>query len=44
MIEYRAAIVDELGYVVYWCSELPKEEIAMILDKHPEWRIQGIEV
>ena len=44
MLEYRSAIVDECGYVMYWCSELSKEEIVRILDNHPEWTIRGIEV
>lgn len=38
-MEFRIAIVDELGYVMYWCDELQGEEqIECILDAHPEWK------
>lgn len=43
MIEFRSAIVDELGEVMYWCSELSKKEIKDILDTHPEWRKECVE-
>lgn len=36
-MEYRSAIVDELGDVVYWCDELTEEEIIAILAAHIEW-------
>lgn len=37
MTEYRSAIVDECGDVVYWCDELTDEEVDDILDSHEEW-------
>ena len=43
-MEFRSAIVDELGCVMFWCDELQGEEqIECILDSHPEWSIQYIE-
>lgn len=39
MLEYRSAIVDECGSVVYWCDELIKNEVNKILVNHPEWYI-----
>ena len=33
---YKRAIVDELGYVMYWCSELSDKEIMRILAEYPE--------
>ena len=37
-MEYRTAIVDECGWVMFWCDELQDEEqIRSILDSHPEW-------
>ena len=44
MVEYRSAIVDECGAVVYWCSELTKSQIINILGRHEEWRIRYIEL
>ena len=42
---YRTAIVDETGCVMYWCDELQgAEQIECILDSHPEWRLQSIEI
>ena len=41
---YRSAIVDELGYVMFWCDELQGEEqIECILESHPEWSRKCIE-
>ena len=38
MTEYRSAIVDECGWVVFWCDELQDEDqIECILEGHPEW-------
>lgn len=43
-MEYRSAIVDELGHVMFWCNELQGEEqIECILNAHPEWRRECIE-
>lgn len=37
-MEYRSAIIDECGYVMFWCDELQDEEqIECILESHPEW-------
>ena len=36
-MEFRTAIVDELGCVMYWCDELKGEEVEEILNNHPEW-------
>ena len=42
---YRSAIVDELGYVMFWCDELQGEEqIECILDSHPEWNRRCVEI
>lgn len=42
---YRTAIVDELGWVMYWCDELQgDEQIEAILEGHPEWSVKAIEV
>lgn len=35
-MEYRSAIVDELGYLVAYCSEIDEDE-------HPEYTIRCIE-
>lgn len=41
---YRKAIVDELGWVIFWCDELQDEDqIESILNSHPEWKIECIE-
>ena len=37
---FRRAIVDELGNVIYWCSELSDEEIKLILSEHEEYSIK----
>lgn len=43
-MEYRTAIVDEVGYVMFWCDELQdKDQIECILNGHPEWTLQCIE-
>ena len=36
-MEFRTAIVDELGCVMYWCDELKDKEVEDILSNHPEW-------
>ena len=44
-MEFRSAIVDELGYVMYWCDELQDEDqIEYILDNHPEWSRKCIQM
>jgi len=43
-MEYRRAIVDEIGCVMYWCKELRKEQIEQILDEHPEWSRKCIQI
>ena len=44
-MEYRTAIVDELGMVMWWCDEIPGgwTQINAILKGHPEWSIKAIE-
>lgn len=43
-MEYRSAIVDELGFVMFWCDELQgNEQIESILNAHPEWSRKCIE-
>ena len=41
---HKRAIVDELGYVMYWCSELSDKEIMRILAEYPEMTIKCIEM
>ena len=43
MLEFRSAIVDECGDVMYWLNELSKSEIAEILANHPEWKKKCVE-
>jgi hypothetical protein len=43
MLEFKSAIVDECGCVVYWCENLTDNEIDEILTKYPEYRIACIE-
>lgn len=43
MLEFKSAIVDECGDVVYWCENLTDNEIDEILVNHPEWCIACIE-
>lgn len=43
MIEFKSAIVDELGDIVCWCANLSDEEIEEILTNHIEWRKTCIE-
>lgn len=42
IMEYRSAIVDELGNLVAWCCELSESEKERILDDHPEYTISCI--
>lgn len=43
-MEYRTAIVDECGCVMWWCDELQgNEQIECILVSHPEWTMRAIE-
>lgn len=41
---YARAIVDELGYVVEWVSDLTGAEINEILTEHPEYTIKAIQI
>lgn len=43
MIEFRSAIVDECGCVMYWCDELSESEVDKILEQHQEWKVRCIE-
>ena len=43
MLEFKSAIVDELGKIVYWCEDLSDNEIEEILTKYTEYRIACIE-
>lgn len=43
MVEFRTAIVDELGEVMYWCDELSENEIKNTLDSHIEWKKKCVE-
>ena len=42
-MEYRSAIVDELGNLVAFCSELDEGEQTRILEEHPEYNFACIE-
>ena len=43
-MEFRTAIVDETGCVVFWCDTLQGwDQIETILESHPEWRVEAIE-
>lgn len=42
---YRSAIVDELGFVMFWIDELQGEEqVECILNGHLEWSRKCIEI
>lgn len=41
---YKRAIVDELGHVMYWCSELNDEGIMCILAEYPEATIKCVAI
>lgn len=43
-MEFKSAIVDECGDVVYWCEELSEDEIEIILTDYPEFRIRCVEI
>lgn len=42
-MEFRTAIVDELNYLVAYCSELSYDEQQRILEEHPEYTVRAIE-
>lgn len=42
-MEYRSAIVDELGCLVAWVSETDADDVERILDDHPEYSITCLE-
>ena len=37
-MEYVSVIVDELGDVVAYCSDLSEKKIDEMLEQHQEWR------
>lgn len=42
---YRSAIINELGYVMFWCDELQSDkQIEYILNKYPEWSVKCVEI
>lgn len=41
-MEYRSAIVDELGALVAYCSELTEDEKTRIMDEHPEYNFECV--
>ncbi len=41
---YKKAIVDELGNVMFWCSDLCNDEIDKILNEYPDCRVTCVEV
>lgn len=44
-MEYRTAIVDECGMVMWWCDDLLGwDQIETILTGHPEWSVKAIEI
>ena len=43
-MEFRTAIIDELGDFVCWCDELTNQEEFNLLNLHPEWRRKSIEL
>lgn len=44
-MEYRTAIVNELGEIKAWCDEVPGgwTQINAILEAFPEWSVRAIE-
>ena len=43
-MEFKSAIVDELGFVVEWCDRLSEKEIQDVLTDHPEWSRKCIQI
>ena len=43
-MEFKTAIVDELGYIVYWCCDITNEKKERILSEHPEWAVKCIQM
>lgn len=43
-MEFRRAIVDECGSIVFWCDELEDGDTVEILELHPEWSTKCFEV
>ena len=42
---YRSSIIDELGYIIFWCNELHGDkQIECILCGHPEWSVKCVEM
>jgi hypothetical protein len=44
MLEFKTAIVNELGEIIQWCEDLTENEIEEILINRPEWRTKCIEL
>lgn len=44
MLEYKSAIIDELGEIVAWCNEFTESEIEEILENHTEYSIRCIQI
>lgn len=43
-MEFKSAIVDELGDLILWCEDFPEETIIEYLEMHPECRRVYMEV
>ena len=43
-MEFRSAIVDELGHFISWCDDLSEETVDEYLEMHPECRRICLEV
>lgn len=44
MLEFKSAIIDELGEIVAWCSDFTESEIEEILANHSEYSIRCIQI
>ena len=44
MLEFKSAIVDELGTIIVWCSDVSENKIKEILNTHPEWTLKCIQI
>lgn len=44
MLEFRSVVVNELGEIVVYCSDLNGREIDEMLESHPEYRIICIQI
>lgn len=41
-MEYKTAVVDECGTVLYWVEEIGRYEAEQLVKDHPEWSIKAI--